>query len=149
MTTTIKKAQRMQDLSGESEATILRLRWSKFWDKASPWIVSILAVLFVISVIGNFLLEYDANRSQNNHHAQTAKQQTEIINLIKEVQTSQEDHAQTLSEVATLQKEFSDDVAAGVIKLGAGQTVLLNQFAWLDCAVASSAAACGPAPPTS
>jgi hypothetical protein len=53
-------------------------------------------------VVGNFLLEYDANKSQNDHHAQTQTAQAEIITLLKQVKTAQTDHNATLDEIKSL-----------------------------------------------
>lgn len=88
-----------------------RSKIEHLWDTAAPWIVAVLAMLFVVSVIGNFVLEWDANKSQNNHHAQTVESTAQTQKLIKEVLASQTDHATTLMEIKSLATAVNSVIA--------------------------------------
>ena len=122
--------------------TLIPTRLAEWWDKTSTWVVAILAMMFFFSVLGNFYLQFEANKSQNNHHAQTAEQQAEIKALVQKLLDDHKTTQQELSELASIQK-IADQAAA---TLPAGQNKLLASLGWIECALATSPSSCGTRP---
>lgn len=112
------------------------------WEKASPWIVALLAVLFVLSVVGNFVLELNANRSQNNHHAATVKSDAQIEALVKQLASATAANHKLGTSNNALAKEIIKDSAT----VSADAGIVAQQNAAICSALQIPSAACPGAP---
>lgn len=124
--------------------------WRKaMWERSAPIIVALFGLVIVVSLPTIAVQQFDANKSQNNHHTATTKQQDLIISLQRQVltkdtaiRTAQMQNKGTLTEIATLQKDLTE----GVPLITGGQQSLLAALSWLECSVTNGARSCGPPP---
>lgn len=115
-------------------------------DKTRKWWVGVGIAIVLLSCLGNLVQGYNANVSQNDHHASTDRAQKiqakkdnyeikllkEVVSLTTEVKAAQADHAQTLNEVHALAVDIDELVAlepSVKSALTAGQNDLLGKLA--------------------
>lgn len=121
----------------------------KIWRKASPWIVAILCVLFVLSVVGNFFLELKSNRlqisanqSQNNHHAASVKDDNQIKALVQQLASATAANHKLGKSNNALAQEIIRDSATVTADAG----IVAQQNAAICSALNIPASACPGAP---
>lgn len=110
----------------------MRARLSTFgrWLKKNVLFIVVFISVFiaVVSLPTIVYQQYEGNRSQNTHHAQTAKKDKEIVSLLQAVRTAQQQGHQSLSEIKALQKE----VATVIAGLPAADAALGHFAIWIE-----------------
>lgn len=88
--------------------------WSRLWDVLAPWVVGILALLLIVTILDDHLLQEQNLTYQHNSHVATVKsraKQDKLINLLiiktDEVKSAIEDHSSTLTDIKNLQTTFN------------------------------------------
>lgn len=117
------------------------LRWFK--DNVSAIIVFLAVSISVVSLPTIAIQGYDANRSQNNHHAASVRQQDEIIALIKEVKSAQADGHAKLNDLTGVEMQ----VASVILGLPPADAALGRFAVWLEICVGQDHEVNCPAPP--
>lgn len=129
-------------------------RLATFWRSESlrKILVSLGTLIILVSLPTIVVLLIENNRSQDNHHAQTEKQDAvlarkddEIKRLVNDLLFDHKGTQAEIEQLALLEKTI--DQGAPAIELG--QTQLLGHVAWIQCALSAGAASCGTPPPTS
>ena len=107
------------------------------------WIAGF-GVVLILGLLGtNIATGVAAYKSQDNHHAASTRQNTEIITLIQEVKVALADHSQTLGEIQTLETE----VASVIEGLPAADAELAQFARWLEVCIGTDHSVGCPAPP--
>jgi CRISPR/Cas system-associated protein endoribonuclease Cas2 len=97
-------------------------------DHFRQFLVGLGIAVILVSLPTIAVQQYDANQSQNNHHAASVRQENEIIVLIKEVKEAQADGHSTLAEV----KAVENTVATVIKGLPAADAELADFAVWIE-----------------
>jgi hypothetical protein len=114
--------------------------WTWLKGNITAIIVFLAVAISVVSLPTIALQGYDANRSQNNHHAASVKQQATIIALLQEVKAkdtaireAQMENKGTLTEISALEKEVSTVIEG----LPAADTAIITFATWIEGCLAT------------